>query len=193
MIQYRLSAWLHKVKGATFQHQWVKWDLISPNASLAVLAAEDQKFLEHNGFDIEAINEAWQKNHHSKRVRGASTISQQVAKNLFLWPGKSFFRKGLEAYFTLLIEILWPKQRIMEMYLNIAEFGKGVYGVEAASKKYFKHPAKSLTRSESALLAAVLPSPIRLRVDSPSAYVLRRQAWIFDEMYQMDDHELRKR
>ena len=189
MIQYRLNAWYHKAKGATLQYKWVKWDQISPNASLAVLAAEDQKFLDHNGFDIEAINEAWQKNQHSKQVRGASTISQQVAKNLYLWPGKSFFRKGLEAYLTLLIEILWPKQRIMEVYLNIAEFGDGIYGVEVAGKKFFKHPAKHLTKFECALLAAVLPSPIHMRVDRPSEYVLKRQTWILREMDQLDGLE----
>ncbi|RPI80134.1 MAG: monofunctional biosynthetic peptidoglycan transglycosylase [Desulfobacteraceae bacterium] len=189
MLRYRLNTWYHEVKGATFQYEWVKWDQISPNASLAVLAAEDQKFLDHNGFDYEAINEAWQKNQHSKKVRGASTISQQVAKNLYLWPGKSFFRKGLEAYFTLLIEILWPKQRIMEVYLNIAEFGNGIYGVEAASKKFFGHSAKKLTKYECALLGAVLPSPTRLHVDRPSYYVLKRQTWILREMYQLSGLE----
>jgi monofunctional biosynthetic peptidoglycan transglycosylase len=189
MIRYRLNVWYHEIKGATLQYKWVKWDQISPNASLAVLAAEDQKFLDHNGFDYEAINEAWQKNQHSKKVRGASTISQQVAKNLYLWPGKSFFRKGLEAYFTLLIEILWPKQRIMEVYLNIAEFGYGIYGVEAAGKKFFNHPAKLLTKFECALLAAVLPSPTHLKVDRPSYYVLKRQTWILREMYQLSGLE----
>jgi monofunctional biosynthetic peptidoglycan transglycosylase len=189
IIRYQVNNWFNKPKAHPLQHEWVKWDQISPNASLAVLAAEDQKFLEHNGFDYEAINEAWQKNQHSKKVRGASTISQQVAKNLYLWPGKSFFRKGLETYFTLLIETLWPKQRIMEVYLNIAEFGDGVYGVEAASKKFFKHPAKHLIRYECALLAAVLPNPTRLKVDHPSEYVWRRQAWILREMYRLEGLE----
>ena len=123
------------------QYQWVSWENISPYVPLAAICAEDQKFTEHFGFDMKSIEEAWDERQQGKRFRGASTITQQVAKNLFLWPGKSFFRKGLEAYFTFLIEIFWSKKRILEMYVNIAQFGNGVYGVQAAGQKYFKNDA----------------------------------------------------
>jgi monofunctional biosynthetic peptidoglycan transglycosylase len=164
------------------RYTWVDMDRISPHAAMAVIAAEDQQFPFHYGFDVESIRKAVEKNQRSKRVRGASTISQQVAKNLFLWPGRSYVRKGLEAWFTVLIELLWPKERILEVYLNVAEFGKGVYGVEAASRKFFGKSAARLTRSEAALLAAVLPNPRRLRVDRPSNYVRSRQSWIMGQM-----------
>jgi monofunctional biosynthetic peptidoglycan transglycosylase len=150
------------------------------------VAAEDQKFPFHWGFDRQAITDAWQERAAGTRVRGASTISQQVAKNLFLWPGKSFIRKGIEAYFTLLIEILWPKQRILEVYLNIAEFGNGIYGVNAASKTYFGKAPGRLKRRECALMAAVLPSPKRLRLSQPSDYVLNRSEWILQEMTRLN-------
>jgi monofunctional biosynthetic peptidoglycan transglycosylase len=164
------------------QYTWVGLNRISANAALAVIASEDQLFPDHNGFDVESIRKAVESNGRGKRVRGASTISQQVAKNLFLWSGKSYFRKGLEAWFTVLLETLWPKTRILEVYLNIVEFGKGVYGVEAASRKFFHKSASQLSRSEAALLAAVLPNPRRLRVDRPSAYVLSRRDWIQGQM-----------
>jgi monofunctional biosynthetic peptidoglycan transglycosylase len=160
----------------------VPWEEISPHVALAVIAAEDQKFPVHRGFDLEQIDRAFTDAERGRRVRGASTISQQVAKNLFLWPGRSWFRKGLEAWFTVLIELLWPKQRILEVYLNIAEFGRGVWGVEAASRRFFGRPAKSLAREQAALLAAVLPNPKRFRAEAPSAYVKRRQAWILGQM-----------
>jgi len=164
------------------QHDWVPWEEISRHAALAVIAAEDQKFLEHDGFDFEAIDRALTDARRGRRLRGASTISQQVAKNLFLWPGQSWPRKGLEAWFTLCIETLWPKQRILEVYLNSAEFGRGVWGVEAASRRYFRKPAANLNRPEAALLAAVLPNPRRFRVANPSAYVRQRQDWILWQM-----------
>jgi monofunctional biosynthetic peptidoglycan transglycosylase len=168
-----------------YAHDWVGWDRISPNAAIAVVAAEDQRFAYHLGFDVPAIEKAWRDAQRGRRQRGASTISQQTAKNLFLWPGQSWLRKGLEAWFTLQIEVIWPKQRILEVYLNSAEFGPGVWGVEAASRKYFRKPAKRLSREQAALLAAVLPNPKRYRVDRPSPYVQRRQQWILRQMSQL--------
>jgi monofunctional biosynthetic peptidoglycan transglycosylase len=165
-----------------FSHEWRDFDAISRHAALAVIAAEDQRFLEHDGFDFKQIDKALQDRERGRRVRGASTITQQVAKNLFLWPGQSWFRKGLEAGLTVLIELAWDKRRILEIYLNVAEFGRGTWGVEAASQRYFGKPAAKLSRSQAALLAAVLPNPIRYRVDAPSAYVRKRQGWIERQM-----------
>src|SRR5262249_36670186 len=145
--------------------EWVNLEEISPHAAVAVIASEDQQFPFHAGFDFNSIREAVRASEHGKRLRGASTISQQVAKNLFLWSGHSFVRKGLEAYFTVLIEAMWPKERILETYLNIAEFGRGVYGVEAAARRFYRKPASRLTSHDAALLAAVLPNPVRLRVE----------------------------
>lgn len=164
------------------RHRWIDWPQISPHAKVAVIAAEDQKFPEHHGFDLESINDALEDRERGRRVRGASTISQQVAKNLFLWPGQSWVRKGLEAYFTVLIETLWPKRRILEVYLNIAEFGSGVFGIGAASEVYFGKRPASLSAPDAALLAAVLPSPKRMRVQAPSRYVRSRQDWILGQM-----------
>jgi len=168
-------------------YSWVGWDRIAPHAPLAVIAAEDQRFADHFGFDIEAIQKAIgeQERGRRRRVRGASTISQQVAKNVFLWPGRSYVRKGLEAYFTLLIETLWPKRRILEVYLNVAEMGDGVFGVEAAARRFFGKPASRLTAGEAALLAAVLPNPHRFRANRPSAYVAGRRNWILGQMAQL--------
>ncbi|MBL8266228.1 MAG: monofunctional biosynthetic peptidoglycan transglycosylase [Steroidobacter sp.] len=164
------------------RYRWLDWQQISPHIKVAVIAAEDQTFPEHYGFDLKSINEALEDREQGRRVRGASTLSQQVAKNLFLWSGQSWVRKGLEAYFTVLIETLWPKQRILEVYVNIAEFGSGVFGVGAASEVYFKKPASRLSAPEAALLAAVLPSPKRMKVRAPSRYVLSRQQWILRQM-----------
>lgn len=164
------------------RQRWTDWDAISPQMKIAVIASEDQTFPEHNGFDFKSIDKALDERERGRRVRGASTISQQVAKNLFLWPGKSWIRKGLEAYFTLLIEVLWPKQRILEVYLNVAEFGKGVFGVGIASETYFRKSAARLSAPDAALLAAVLPNPKRLRAGSPSRYVRSRQQWILGQM-----------
>lgn len=166
----------------TTRFKWVDLDRISPHAAIAVVAAEDQQFPFHRGFDFDSIRDAIEENATRKRPRGASTISQQVAKNLFLWSGGGYVRKALEAWFTVLIEILWPKERILEVYLNIAQFGRGVFGVEAASQKFFQKPASKLTRVEAATLAAVLPNPIRMRADRPSAYVQSRRDWILDQM-----------
>ena len=169
-------------KGYETRYTWVDVDDISPNAALAVIASEDQQFPFHAGFDLESIRKAVRQNEHRKRPRGASTISQQVAKNLFLWNGGGYVRKGIEAYLTVLIELMWPKERILEVYLNIAQFGRGVFGVEAASRTFYRKPAARLTRGEAATLAAVLPNPIRLRADRPSAYVASRRDWILGQM-----------
>ncbi len=157
---------------------WESLSNISPNMKLAVIAAEDQLFYEHYGFDFAAIKKAIRNNEKGKRLKGGSTISQQTAKNAFLLPHRSYIRKGLEAYFTMLIELLWSKDRIVEVYLNVIEFGNGIYGVEAAAQHFFKKPASKLSKDEAALLAAVLPNPIRFRVDNPSSYVMRRKNWI---------------
>jgi monofunctional biosynthetic peptidoglycan transglycosylase len=164
------------------RQDWVPWEHISPHAAVAVIAAEDQKFSSHAGFDYDAIGKAVTDAQRGRRLRGASTISQQVAKNLFLWPGQSWLRKGLEAWFTVWIELLWPKQRILEVYLNVAQFGRGTWGIEAASRRYFGKPAARLSRHEAALLAAVLPSPTRYRVINPGPYVRQRQQWILGQM-----------
>jgi monofunctional biosynthetic peptidoglycan transglycosylase len=164
------------------RHDWVPWERISRHAAVAAIAAEDQKFLLHAGFDFEQIEKAVVDARRGRRLRGASTISQQVAKNLFLWPGQSWARKGLEVWFTALIELFWPKRRILEVYLNSAQFGRGIWGVQAASRHYFRKDAVTLTRAEAALLAAVLPSPTRYRVVDPGPYVRERQAWILGQM-----------
>ena len=163
-------------------HVWVGRDAIAAAAAHAVIAAEDQRFLTHNGFDFASIEKAVAEYRAGGELRGASTITQQVAKNLFLWPGRSFVRKGIEAYFTLLIESFWPKERILEVYLNVAELGEGVFGVEAAARKYFGIAARDLGDEQAALLAAVLPNPKRLRADRPSDYVEGRRAWILRQM-----------
>jgi monofunctional biosynthetic peptidoglycan transglycosylase len=182
MLSARVDAWRARDQQYKTQYEWVDLERISPHAAMAVIAAEDQQFPFHAGFDFKSIREAIRSNHRSKRVRGASTISQQVAKNLFLWSGRSYVRKGLEAYFTVLIEWLWPKERILEVYLNIAEFGPGIYGVEAAANKFYRKPATSLSRRESATLAAVLPNPRKFKVQSPSRYVTQRRDWIMRQM-----------
>jgi monofunctional biosynthetic peptidoglycan transglycosylase len=190
MAERRIEAWVTHDRDYVFRHTWVDLAQISPNLPLAVVASEDQKFPEHWGFDVEAIEKAYQLNQHSHRVRGASTISQQVAKNLYLWSGRSYFRKGLEAYFTLLIEGLWPKRRILEVYLNIAEFGNGTYGAEAAAERFFHRPAARLSRSDAATLAAVLPNPERYSAAAPSRYVLQRRDWILGQMQALGGPEM---
>jgi len=161
-------------------HDWESYDNISKEAALAVVASEDQNFPNHWGFDFNEIYDAMTEKR--KRVRGASTISQQVAKNVFLWHGRSFIRKGLEAYFTILIEVIWNKERILEVYLNVAEMGKMTFGVEAASLRFYKKSAKNLTRSEAARIAAVLPNPVRFSIKNPSAYIMKRSNQISRQM-----------
>jgi monofunctional biosynthetic peptidoglycan transglycosylase len=185
MIESSLAALSAGEHDYATHYQWVDLEQISPQAALAVIASEDQQFPFHGGFDFKSIREAVRHNVQSRHARGASTISQQVAKNLFLWPGGGYFRKSLEAGFTLLIELCWPKERILEVYLNIAEFGRGTYGVQAAAQRYFHENARRLNRADSALLAAVLPSPRRLRVEAPSAYVWERSEWIATQMEEL--------
>jgi monofunctional biosynthetic peptidoglycan transglycosylase len=153
-----------------------------------VIASEDQLFPDHNGFDIKGIERAlaFNKKKKGKKIRGASTISQQVAKNVFLWQGRSWFRKGLEVYFTFMIELVWSKKRILEVYLNEAEMGKGIFGIEAAAKKYFKKPASRLTRTEAAMIAASLPNPVRYTVKPVSTYVSRKYPWVLRQMNNLD-------
>jgi monofunctional glycosyltransferase len=182
MLAARLDAALAHDRSYRTRYEWVDLEHISPHAALAVIASEDQQFPFHAGFDFRSIREAVRASERGKRLRGASTLTQQVAKNLFLWSGHSFIRKGLEAWFTVLIETCWPKERILEVYLNIVEFGRGLYGVQAAAEAYLHTPASRLTREEAALLAAVLPNPHRLHADRPSAYVLSRRDWIMDQM-----------
>jgi monofunctional biosynthetic peptidoglycan transglycosylase len=185
MLERRVAAWLHGERGVVVKYQWVPWRAVSAELPIALIAAEDQRFPRHHGFDVQAIEDALAEADEGERLRGASTISQQTAKNLFLWAGRSFLRKGLEAYFTVLIEALWPKRRILEIYLNIAEFGDGIYGADAAAREFFGKAPAQLSAHDAALLAAVLPNPRRLRVDHPSAYVLRRAAWIERQMAQL--------
>lgn len=183
MVKARFAAWFDSdPRPWRLQYDWRPIREISPQAAIAVVASEDQQFPYHNGFDVRAIRKALADAEDGGTLRGASTISQQVAKNLFLWSGRSFVRKGLEAWFTVLIEWLWPKQRILEVYLNIAEFGRGIYGVQAAATVYFHKDARRLGTSEAALLAAVLPNPLRLKADRPSRYVQRRQREIQEQM-----------
>lgn len=163
-------------------YRWVGWTDLSRTLALAVVASEDQRFPDHAGFDFRALQTAWKYNQQHRRVRGGSTITQQTAKNLFLYPRRSYLRKGLEAYFTALLELLWPKRRILETYLNVAQFGDGVFGAEAASRRYFHKSASELTEAEAASLAAVLPSPQKFKVDRPSHFVRARRDWILRQM-----------
>ena len=186
MVERQLGAWLSGDFGYVAHSDWVSMDEISVWMGLAVIAAEDQKFPEHWGFDVSAIEKALAHNERNEnRIRGASTLSQQTAKNLFLWDGRSWVRKGLEAGLTLGMETVWSKKRILTVYLNIAEFGDGVFGVEAAAQRYFHKPASRLSLSEAALLAAVLPNPLRFKANAPSGYVRSRQAWIMRQMRQL--------
>jgi monofunctional biosynthetic peptidoglycan transglycosylase len=190
MAETRIMAWMQRDSSYASTHHWVDLNRISPNMGLAVIASEDQKFPAHWGFDVAAIEKAYQLNQHSHKVHGASTISQQVAKNLFLWSGRSYLRKGLEAYFTVLIEACWPKRRILEVYLNIAEFGLGTYGAEAAAQRFFHEAAVRLTRSDAALLAAVLPNPEHFSAAAPSAYLQRRREQILAQMQALGGPEM---
>jgi monofunctional biosynthetic peptidoglycan transglycosylase len=169
-------------EGRSQNYRWVPLQRIAPDMALAAVAAEDQKFPEHWGFDLAAIRDAAETRARGGRLRGASTLTQQVARNLFLWQGRSWLRKGLEAWMSVLLEMFWPKRRILEVYLNIAEMGEHTFGVEAASRRYFARSANALSPGQAALLAAVLPNPRRYRVDRPSAYVLERRDWILEQM-----------
>ena len=173
-----------KVDGKEFKlkHDWVSLDEISPKLQLAVVCSEDQNYLKHFGFDFKAIEKALKENEKGKRIRGGSTISQQTAKNVFLWPGRSYIRKALEIWFTLLIEVFWSKERIMEVYLNSIEMGDGVYGAEAASQFWFHKPALKLNKDEASAIAAVLPNPLKYKANPPSPYINIRKVWIKQQM-----------
>lgn len=178
-----LSVWVHA--WGTSEHlnrTWVSYNHISPYVKLAVMAGEDQLFPVHDGFDIKSIEKAWKHDQHSTRIRGASTISQQVAKNVFLWQGRSWIRKGLEVYFTFMIEHIWGKRRILEVYLNVAQMGKTLFGVGAAARTYYHTSAQALNRQQAAMIAACLPDPVKYHVQPPSGITLWRQRWILTQM-----------
>lgn len=181
MIERKVQSWVDG-QPIDLQRTWRSWDNLPDDLKVAVIAGEDQKFPFHWGFDLPAIRAAFSHNERGGALRGASTLSQQVAKNLFLWSGRSYLRKGLEAWFTVLIEVLWPKQRILEVYLNSAEWDSGVFGAEAAARHHFNTSAANLSRQQASLLAAVLPSPLKWNAARPSPYVLRRAAWIRQQM-----------
>ena len=169
-------------ESATFEHKWVSMDKISPNLVKAVIVSEDQKFMEHFGFDMEAMEKAYEGNKKGKKIKGGSTITQQTAKNVFLWPQRSYVRKAFEVYFSFLIEVFWSKERILEVYLNSIEMGNGVYGAEAASQHWFRKPAVKLSIYEAASIAAILPNPRKYKATRSSRYVEGRKSWIVRQM-----------
>ncbi len=179
MIQRRL------VEGTRVNQKWVDIEKASPHLVIAAIASEDQKFFDHNGFDMESIKKAFEKNQKGKKIRGASTISQQVAKNVFLWPGRNWIRKGFEVYFTVLVELLWSKKRILEIYINVAETGKGMYGVGAASKYYFNKNVGDVSKENAALLIACFPNPIKYTPKNRTGYLMKKSAWIQKQMYNL--------
>jgi monofunctional biosynthetic peptidoglycan transglycosylase len=185
MLERSFAALRTGERNYSTKYHWVPWEKVSAELPIALIAGEDQKFPVHHGFDVQAIADALDEADEGERLRGASTISQQTAKNLFLWGGRSFVRKGLEAYFTVLLEIAWPKRRILEVYLNIAEFGDGIYGADAAAHEFFRKAPAQLSAHEAALLAAVLPNPKKLRVDRPSNYVLHHAEWVERQVRQL--------
>jgi monofunctional biosynthetic peptidoglycan transglycosylase len=193
MVQHRIAGWLDPGRSAEIHHEWVDWDQIPPEVVIAVIAAEDQRFAHHRGFDLVEIRNAVERYQGGGRLRGASTISQQTAKNLFLWSGRDYLRKGLEAWMTVLIEAFWPKQRILEVYLNIAQFGPETYGVGAASWRYLDRPISAAGAREGALLASVLPNPNIYRLDMPTPRVQRRAEWIGRQVRQLGGREYLKK
>jgi monofunctional biosynthetic peptidoglycan transglycosylase len=185
MIERRAQAGQKNKNVPQIRYEFVELEEVSSQVPLALMAAEDQLFMTHNGFDYQAMKGAFQKNRNSKRIAGGSTISQQVAKNVFLWHGRSYLRKLVEAYFTVLIEFFWSKHRIMEVYLNIAETGNQLFGIEAAARKYYQVPAKKLTASQAAMIASVLPNPVKYTVKNPSANIYKKQKVVLRNMRQM--------
>lgn len=192
MLQRQLEAWNNNEE-LEIKYEWADWDQISPYLKVAAVTSEDQRFAEHWGLDLKAIEEAYNEYQEGESLRGASTITQQVAKNLFLWPGQSFIRKGIEAYFSLLIELMWSKKRILEVYLNIVEFGNGVYGAEAASQTYFNTDAGDLTMIQSALMVTALPSPRRYNLAKPSPYMIDRRNWVLQYMFYLGNTDYLKK
>lgn len=186
MVERQINAWLSNNPNYRLESIWRNTNQIAPELALAVIAAEDQRFPEHFGFDFQAVQQVIF-DHHTRPLRGASTISQQTAKNLFLWDGRSWLRKGLEVGITAGIELLWSKQRILCVYLNIVEFGPGIFGVEAAAQHYFHTSAERVTAAQAALLAAVLPNPLHWQVNHPTSYLLQRQHWILQQMHHLGD------
>ncbi|WP_108095014.1 monofunctional biosynthetic peptidoglycan transglycosylase [Pseudomonas sp. GV071] len=184
MAERKIESWID-AKPIDLKRTWRPWNELSDDLKIAVIAGEDQKFAEHWGFDVDAIQAALDHNERGGNLRGASTISQQVAKNLFLWPGRSWVRKGLEVWFTSLLELLWPKQRILEVYLNSVEWGDGVFGAEAAARTHFGVGAPYLSGRQASLLAAVLPNPLKWSAGKPTAYINRRANWIRQQMRQL--------
>lgn len=193
MIQRNIAAWWNNEESFELHYDWADWEEISPYVKVAAITSEDQRFAEHWGLDLEAIQEAVDEYQKGESLRGASTITQQVAKNLFLWPGQSYFRKGIEAYLSLLIEALWSKKRILEIYLNIVEFGNGVYGVKAASETYFNANAQNLNMIQSALMITALPSPRRYNLANPSPYMIDRRNWILQYMFYLGNTDYLKK
>ncbi len=177
MLQRQWHAFWNNEEQFELRYDWANWENISWTAKVAAITSEDQRFAEHWGIDLEQVQKAIEESKRGENLRGASTITQQTAKNMFLWPGQNFIRKGVEAYFTLIMELLWPKKRILEVYLNIAEFGNGIYGVEAASNRYFNTIPARLSKPQSALMVTALPSPRRYNLANPSPYMYRRQQW----------------
>ncbi len=184
MLERKVSAVMER-EPMTIQYQWTPWRSLSDQAKLAVIAAEDQKFPYHYGFDLDQVHAAIGAWKEGKSLRGASTISQQTAKNVFLWSDRSWLRKGLEVWFTLLVEVIWPKERILEVYLNIVEWDEGVFGLEAAAQHYYGIGASQVTADQAARLAAILPNPRGWSASAPSARVLQRSAWVRQQMRQM--------
>lgn len=182
MLQRSYTAWQSGDSKFTIRNEWAPWERIPSHLKMAVITAEDQRFASHWGIDLESMQQAIDEYERGRSLRGASTLTQQLAKNLFLWPGRSWVRKGLEAWFSLLMEVILGKRRILELYLNVAEFGDGIYGVESAGRHFFGKSAENLNRAESAMMAAVLPSPRRYNLANPSIYMYERQAWILRYM-----------
>lgn len=193
MVGEHISAWWNGVDDFELEYRWTEWDDISPYIKIAAVTAEDQRFPDHFGFDLTAIEKAIEESQQGERLRGASTITQQVAKNLFLWPGRSFLRKGIEAYFTVLLELFLSKKRILEIYLNIAQFGENIYGVGAACRIYFDVEPGEMDIMQSALLVTVLPNPVRYNLNDPSPYMIERRNWVIEYMFYLGYKDLLKR
>lgn len=193
MVQRQIQAWWNDEENFELQYEWVDRENISDYAEVAAITSEDQRFAEHWGIDFEQVQKAIAESKRGEDLRGASTITQQTAKNLYLWPAQSYFRKGIEAYFAVLLELFWPKTRILEMYLNIAEFGNGIYGVEAASQHFFGTSAANLSMNQSALLVTALPSPRRYNLANPSGYMIERRNWNLQYMMYLGNRNYLKR